>query len=230
MMAYNYSSPVPTYNCSEPQPVPINPILIFDPTETPYPEEPPMTSPMEPTYVDPIYSAPPMDAPEPPSVSIKTFLAVVQPLLDMIATLLPPGDSNWYPGAADLPSQTTPVKRVVAADQVGEVTEREKPFFADLIKSLVISIQCLLETTPVGSIVDQTSAGNLTNTAAPITETLGGVTAAAPVTETLGGSLAQRYASVRVYPTLRTSSSHSSPLSRVSSTLLLPERWLTKPP
>jgi hypothetical protein len=67
------------------------------------------------------------------------------------------------------------------------VIERRKLFFADLIKSLVASIQSLLETTPVGSIVDQTPAGNLTNAAAPITEAIGGVTAAAPVTEALGG-------------------------------------------
>jgi hypothetical protein len=112
---------------------------------------------MDPIFVDPMYPPPPIQAPEPPTVSIATFLAVVQPLLNMIATLLPGNDGDWYPTPARLPFQMRPVqKRAVAADQIGAVTEKGQPFFADLIKSLVVGIQSLLEPTPTGSAVNAT--------------------------------------------------------------------------
>jgi hypothetical protein len=168
MMIYNYSDPVPTYNYSEPEPLPVEPGIDddsgpedFDPVPVfeSYPEEPPMPSPMDSIYVDPMYPGPPMhdhgpddfdpvpvfepypeeppmsslidpfppmQAPDAPTVSIATFLAVVQPLLDMIATLLPPGnDGDWYPTPAGLWFQMGSVqKRAVAADQICAVTEK----------------------------------------------------------------------------------------------------------
>ena len=45
-------------------------------------------------FVDPMYPPPPMEAPGPPSVSISTLLSIVQPLLDIIAALLPPSDGG----------------------------------------------------------------------------------------------------------------------------------------
>jgi hypothetical protein len=123
-----------------------DPVPVFEP----YLEEPPMSSPIDPF--------PPMQAPDAPTVSITTFLAVVQPLLDMIATLLPSGnDGDWYPTPAGLPFQMGSVqKRAVAADQICAVTEKSQPFFANLIKSLVVGIQSLFEPSSIGSAVNAT--------------------------------------------------------------------------
>jgi hypothetical protein len=184
MTIYNYNDSAPTNNYSDPLPIPIEPGVgddsgseTFDPLPIlPYPDEPRMTSPMDPIFVDLMYPPPPMEAPEPPSISISTLLSIVQPLLDIIATLLPPSDGGWFPTPATLPFQMGLLeKRSVATDQyVGAVTEEGKPFFRDLIRSFVESIQSLLESHSAGSAGNAT--GTVTPTFDPVTGILGGLT------------------------------------------------------
>jgi hypothetical protein len=168
---------VPINNFSDPQPIRtepgigddsgpdvFDPVPIFEPIETPgrepHPEEPPTTWPMDPIFVDPMYPPPPMEAQQPPSVSISTFLAVVQPLLDIISTLLPPGEGGWAPTLPNMPFGMGPKeKRSVAANQyIGAVTEKGKPFFRNLMMSIVASIQSLLHQNPAGPAVNTTDS------------------------------------------------------------------------
>lgn len=82
------------------------PAATYEPVSDPFPT---VTIPLDPIFIDPLL--PPLAgpdfpfpdvAPEAPSVSIQTFLAIVQPLLDLISELSPENQALVRPLASEL--------------------------------------------------------------------------------------------------------------------------------
>ncbi|KAF1836710.1 hypothetical protein BDW02DRAFT_214071 [Decorospora gaudefroyi] len=144
----------PIYNDSDSQPVFIDPVPdpVFEPVD-----EPGCMPPLDPIYVDPMFPDPPIGLPEPPSMSIKTLLSIMQPLLDLIAQLLPPDDDSMVrplPAAAMTFGLGPMEKRDVAPDlplPVGALTGTS--VLAGLMQTVVDAIKGLLMTTPAGPVL-----------------------------------------------------------------------------
>ncbi|CAA9964533.1 hypothetical protein PTMSG1_07892 [Pyrenophora teres f. maculata] len=151
---------------------------------------PGMTSPLDPIFLpSPVY---PFPTTKPPTVTVSTFLAVVQPLLDIIQKLLTSSSAPDVFG----PYSTGPMeKRSTQAASVGLSDVKA------LVVALVKQVLAIINNSPAGSVtkglpLDAATGAidTVTNAAGglpigTVTDTLGGATGGLPVVGSLTGTL-----------------------------------------
>ena len=146
-------------------------------TATPI-SDPGITPTLDPVFVPPVY---PYPATTPATfVSLRTFLDVIQPLLDIIHGLLPPAATDMF-----RPYSTGPVeKRSTAAAGL------DLPF-GNILVALIKQIQSILATIKLGGTADAVPLGAATGAVGTVTNTVGAVSGGLPVgglTSNLGGA------------------------------------------
>ena len=187
---YNYSDATIAYSYFTPTGTPTasgtTTSLSGSSTAEPVPEftatpisDPGMTPPLDPIFVPPVYPYPPTTPAT--FVSVRTFLDVIQPLLDIIQGLLPPAATDMF-----RPYSTRPVeKRSTAAAGL------ELPFDINtIVVALVKQIQSILASIKLGGTADAVPLGAATGAVGTVTNTVGAVTGGLPVgglTSNLGG-------------------------------------------
>ncbi|EDU50885.1 hypothetical protein PtrSN002B_006601 [Pyrenophora tritici-repentis] len=193
---YNYSDPSITYDYFTASPVPTSTssssvdFYGFTTTDS-APEatatvisDPGMTTPLDPIFMpSSVYPFPTT-----PDVSVKTFLAVVQPLLDIIQNLLPPSTVRDVFGPYS--SESLEMKKR-STEAVGTGLPTGLPTgildVNTLIVALVKQALAILNSTPADSVTKAVPLDAATGAVGTVTNTAGGLPVGA-VTGTVGGA------------------------------------------